>query len=126
MNPAEAYIMRHALPYRAILMHLKMVIEDTLPGVVMKYKWQIPCFYHGASPLCYMNVSQKEHYVDLGFWNAAHLTKHLDKMVSKNRRVVRSLRYSSLEEIDETVLKTVLQEAYALRMGGFYKKIDLD
>jgi hypothetical protein len=29
-----------------------------------------------------------------------------------------------LEEMDDTILKAVLQEAYALRKQGFYKKAD--
>lgn len=124
MNPAEAYILSQREPYRSVLLHLKAVIEHTVPQVELKYKWNIPCFYVGKSPICYMNASPKKQYVDLGFWNSAHLTKHLDKMVSENRKVVRSLRYANLEEMDDTILKAVLQEAYAMRKQGFYKKAD--
>ena len=72
-----------------------------------------------------MNVSQKKHFVDLGFWNSAHLTKHLDKMVSEKRKVVRSLRFTSIEEIDDKVLIEVLEDAYSMRKNGFYKQEDL-
>lgn len=108
-----------------MLLHLQSVIELTFPEADMKYKWKIPCFYISSSPLCYLNVSQKKQFVDVGFWNSAHLTKHLDKMVSENRKVVRSLRYTSLEAIDDTILVTVLQDAFNVRNKGFYKKSDI-
>lgn len=122
MNPAEDYILNSAEPYRSILLHLQSVIENTLPHTDLKYKWKIPCFYFEKSPICYLNVSKKKNFVDVGFWNSALLTKHLDKMVAEKRKVVRSLRYASLEEIDDEVLIAVLEEAYSVRNGKFYTK----
>jgi hypothetical protein len=43
-------------------------------------------------------------------------------MVTENRKVVKSLRYSTLEEIDQEVLVDVLQECYAQKHKGFYKR----
>ena len=125
MNPAEQYILNQPEPYRDILMHLKMQIEHTLPEVTLKYKWNIPCFYIDKSPICYLNASHKKQFVDIAFWNSSHLTKHLDVLVSEKRKVVRSLRYSSLEEINDTILIAVLKEAYSVRQNGFYKRKDL-
>ncbi|MFH6602145.1 DUF1801 domain-containing protein [Maribacter algicola] len=122
MNPAEEYILSRHDPYRSILLHLKAVIESVFSEVDMKYKWNIPCFYVGKQPICYLNASYKGKFVDIAFWNSAHLTLHLDKMVSEKRKVVRSLRYATLEEIDDTVLIEVLKEAYSLRHKGFYKR----
>jgi hypothetical protein len=126
MNPAEHYIVKQQEPYRSILMHIKAIVEHTVPDVELKYKWNIPCFYVDKSPICYLNVPSKKNYVDIGFWNSAHLTVHLDEMVSEKRKVVRSLRYTSLEGIDDRILKDVLKEAYRVRKNGFYKKTDLD
>ncbi len=125
MNPAENYILNAQEPFRSILLHVQAVIEQTLPDVDLKYKWNIPCFYMGKSPICYLNVQQKKGYVDVGFWNSAHLTKHPDKLVSENRKVVRSLRYASLEAIENQVLIDILQEAFSVRKNGFYKQKDL-
>ncbi len=121
MNPAEEYILSKDDLKRAILLHLMSVIEAVVPDVSMKFKWRIPCFYVYHAPICYLNAPEKKAYVDLVFWNSAHLTKHLDKMTQDNRKVVRSLRYTSLQEIDDTVLTEVLLEAYAKRSKGFYK-----
>ena len=122
MNPAENYILNQPEPFRSILLHVKSVIEYVIPEVELKYKWKIPCFYVDKSPICYLNVALKKNFVDVGFWNAAHLTKHLDKMVSENRKVVKSLRYTTLEEIDDAVLIAVLKEADSLKGKGFYKR----
>ena len=107
------------------MLHLKMQIEHTLPEVTLKYKWNIPCFYIDKSPICYLNASHKKQFVDIAFWNSSHLTKHLDVLVSEKRKVVRSLRYSSLEEINDTILIAVLKDAYSVRKNGFYKRKDL-
>lgn len=122
MNPAEDYILTQNEPFRSMLLHIKSVIEAVIPEVELKYKWRIPCFYVGKSPICYLNVSPKKNYVDVGFWNSVHLTQHLDKMVTEKRKVVKSLRYISLEEIEDTVLIAILQDAYSVRSHGFYKK----
>lgn len=122
MNPAEAYILNQTEPYQSILLYLQSAIERTIPDVQLKFKWNIPCFYCEGSPICYLNAVVKKGYVDVGFWNSAHFTKYLDQLVCDNRKVVRSLRYRSLEEIDNELLIAVLQEAYSLRMKGFYKK----
>lgn len=122
MNPAEEYILGQQEPFRSILLHVKATIESVIPEVDMKYKWSVPCFYAGKQPICYLNVPKNKDYVDVAFWNSAHLTKHVELMVSRDRKVVKSLRYSSLEEIDDTVLTEVLEESYALRAKGFYKR----
>lgn len=120
MNPAEDYILNQHEPYRSILLHLKSAIEQVIPNVDMKFKWSIPCFFVGKRPICYLNVSQKKKYVDIAFWNSAHLTVHIDKMIAEKRKVVKSLRYFTLEEIDDKILTEVLQEAYSLKHKGFY------
>lgn len=122
MNPAEEYILNQSEPYRSILLHLKAVIETTITDVVMKFKWNIPCFYLGKQPICYVNSVTKKGYVDIAFWNSDHLTKHIELMVSEKRKVVKSLRYSTLEEINDEVLIEVLQEAHSLKHKGFYKR----
>ncbi|WP_340200827.1 DUF1801 domain-containing protein [Ascidiimonas sp. W6] len=119
MNPAENYIHHKPEPYRSMLMHLQSVIESTIPEVTLKFKYKIPFYYLQDKPFCYVNHTKD--YVDLGFWHAAHLTKHLDKMTTAGRKVMRSLRYQSLEEIDHLVLEAVLKDAYSVRDQKFWK-----
>ncbi|NAY93081.1 DUF1801 domain-containing protein [Muricauda sp. JGD-17] len=122
MNPAEEYILRQPEPKRSILLHLKAIVEAVVPEAAMKYKWGIPCFYVDKFPICYFNAPSKKDYVDIAFWTSAHLTKYIELMVTEKRKVVKSLRYASLEEIDDTILVEVLAEVYAHRGKGFYKR----
>ena len=94
MNPAENYILNQREPYRSILLQLQVVIEHTISDVDLKYKYKIPFYYIGGKPFCYMN--QSKDYVDLGFWCAAHLSVHLEHMVTEKRKVIKSLRYKTL------------------------------
>lgn len=119
MNPAEEYILEQPEPFRGILLHLQSVIEQTIPDVDLKYKYRVPFYYLNGKPFCYLN--QAKDYVDLGFWNAAHLTTHLEFMTTAGRKMMRSLRYTSLQEINHTVLTEVLMNAYGVRDRKFYK-----
>ena len=121
MNPAEEYILNQAEPYRSILLHLQVIIENTLPEAKLKYKYSIPFYYLGTSPCCYLNVPKRKNYVDVGFWNAAHLTVNLECMTTTGRKMMKSLRYETLEAIDDTILIEVLHDAYAVRDQKFYK-----
>ena len=119
MNPAEAYIINQPEPFRGMLLHLQLVIEKTIPEVDLKYKYRIPFYYIGDKPYCYLN--QSKDYVDVGFWNAAHLTKNLEFMTTAGRKMMKSLRYRSLEEINDEILVGVLLDAYSVRDKNFYK-----
>ena len=118
MNPAESYILEQPEPYRSMLLHLQVVIETTVPGIELKYKYRIPFYYLDGKPFCYLN--QSKDYVDLGFWSAAHLTMHLEHMETAGRKVMRSLRYRTMDEIEETILIEVLQDAYTVKGKGFW------
>ena len=120
MKPAEAYILNAREPYRSIMLQLQLVIENTIPELELKYKWQLPFYYFSNNQgFCYINRSKN--YVDLGFTRGTHLTKHLDKLVSEGRKHMKSLRYFSPEDIEEEVLIDVLKEAYSLRHLKYYK-----
>lgn len=119
MNPAEDYIFKQPEPFRGMLLHLQSVIERTIPEAELKFKYRIPFYYLEGRPFCYLNQSQN--YVDLGFWNAAHLTVHLEHLTTDGRKVMRSLRYTALEEISDRILKEVLYDAYTVKDRKFYK-----
>ncbi|WP_298473058.1 DUF1801 domain-containing protein [uncultured Maribacter sp.] len=121
MNPAENYIINQSEPFRSILLHLQWIIESTIPGIELKYKYKIPFYYVDGRPFCYLNKSKSENYVDVGFWNSAHLTVHTELLVTAGRKVMKSIRYTTLEEIEDTILKEVLDDAYQVRYKKFWK-----
>lgn len=122
MRPAEEYILNQPEPYRSILMHIQVLIEHTIPEVEMKYKWGIPCYYLGDTPICYLNASHKKQFVDVGFWHSEYLSEFDKYLISENRKVVKSLRYMSFEGIDDSVFIAILKEAKKQKGKSFYNK----
>lgn len=121
MNPSESYILDQKEPFKSILLQLQVLIETTIPEVELKFKYRIPFYYLDGKPFCYLNVPKKKAYVDVGFWSSAHLTVHQDKMVTEGRKVMKSLRYPSLDHLDAEVLIEVLQNALEVNHKGFWK-----
>lgn len=122
MNPAGEYIFNQPEPYRSILMHVQAIVEHTIPDVELKYKWKIPCYYVGKRPICYFNASHKNAFVDIAFWHSNYITKYTEHLVGEKRKVVKSLRYKTLAEINDTVLVSILKEVYTYKAEGFYKR----
>lgn len=122
MRPAEEFILRQQEPYKSILLHLQILIESAIPNIELKFKWKIPFYYLNEIPFCYLNVSEKKQFVDVAFWVSSHLSKHSEYLISENRKVVKSLRYKRIEDINETILLEVLTEAFHQKDKGFYKK----
>lgn len=121
MKPAEAYLLNQAKPFKSILLQLQVLIEATVPELTLEFKYNIPFYYLNGKPFCYLNVPPKKKYVDVGFWSSAHLSIHLDKMVTEGRKVMKSLRYFKVDDIDAEVLRAVLENARAVNHKGFWK-----
>lgn len=122
MKPAEVYILNQPEPFKSILMHLQILIESAFPEANLLFKWKIPFYYLDDKPFCYLNPSKKKGFVDVGFWVSSHLSKYNEFLISDNRKVVKSLRYFSINDIDEEILLSVLEEAFSQKDKGFYKK----
>jgi len=121
LNPAEAYILKQVEPYKSILIHLQVLIEHTLPASELLYKWGIPCYYINKKPICYLN--QSKNYVDVGIWHSAYLSKKWDDyLITEKRKVVKSLRYRSLNDIDDVIFISILKEVDAVKINGYYKR----
>ena len=106
MKPAEAYILKQDEPYQAILLDLKVMVESLIPEVKLEYKWRIPFFYIDKRPLFYLN--QSKDYVDFCFWHSHLVSQHEGHFISTNRKLVKSLRYKSQQDINESVLIDVI------------------
>tara|TARA_B100000949_G_scaffold172743_1_gene153302 strand:+ start:3380 stop:3748 length:369 start_codon:yes stop_codon:yes gene_type:complete len=122
MKPAENYILLQPEPFRGILLELQVLVETTVPEVRLDYKYKLPFYYLNDKPFCYFNASRKKGYVDMCLWNSAHLTVHLDKLVTDGRKVMKSLRYFAAEEIDGAIVVELLNDAKSVNHKGFYKK----
>ncbi|AEM69578.1 Domain of unknown function DUF1801 [Allomuricauda ruestringensis DSM 13258] len=121
MNPAENYILNQPEPFKSILIQLQVLVETTVPEVKLDFKYRLPFYYLNDKPFCYFNASHKKGYVDMCLWNSAHLTVHLDKLVTDGRKVMKSLRYFNMDDINGEVVVELLQEAKSVNHKGFYK-----
>ncbi|CAI8403456.1 MAG: Uncharacterised protein [Polaribacter sejongensis] len=122
MKPAEEFILNQPEPFKSILLHLQILIESSFIEAELQFKWRLPFYSIDNKPFCYLNPSKKKGFVDVGFWVSAHLTKYNEHLISDGRKVVKSLRYFTLEDINEEILIAVLSEAHQLRDKGFYKR----
>ncbi|WAC03353.1 DUF1801 domain-containing protein [Lacinutrix neustonica] len=120
MNPAAVYILNQPEPYRSMLMHVQTVIEQAILGIELKYKWHMPCYYVGKRPICY--IRQSKDYVDVAFWHSSYITKYTEHLIGEKRKIVKSLRYKTLEQINDTVLRSILEEVHLYKDKSFYKK----
>ncbi|WP_299096168.1 DUF1801 domain-containing protein [Winogradskyella sp.] len=117
MNPAEAYILKQEEPYKTILLQLQAIIEAVLPNAELLYKWRIPFYYNEGIPICFLNKSKD--YVDLAFWHFEKLEKHNQHFVDANRKSIRSLRFKSVEDINDEVVVYVLQKQLEINTNPF-------
>ncbi len=117
MNPAEAYILKQEEPFKTILLQLQAIIESVAPNPELLFKWKIPFYYNNGIPLCFLN--QSKDYVDLAFWHFDQLDKFNEHFVDANRKSIRSLRYKSVEDIDDEVIVYVLQKQLEINVNPF-------
>jgi hypothetical protein len=117
LNPAETYILKQEEPYKSILLQLQAIIEAVAPNAELLYKYRIPFYYHNGFPICYLN--QSKDYVDLAFWHGEQLKKYREYFVTTNRKVVTSLRYKSVEDINDEIIVYVLQRQLEINTNPF-------
>ena len=119
MNPALEYIWRQPEPFKTMLLEVQVFIETTLPDTELLYKWGLPIYYNEGCPICYLNVTKG--YLDVCFWTRKDFNIHIDILIAEKRKIVKSLRYYTPDDIDSTILIECLEEAYKTRARGFTK-----
>lgn len=110
MKLAEEYILSQPEPYRSIIFNLQIIIENEIPNLELHYKWKVPFYYFRGKPFCFINVSRKRKYVDLGIVKGFQINNHQEFLISDKRTSMKSLRYCSIADINCTILKEVIQE----------------
>lgn len=114
MKLSDEYIFRQKEPFQSILLHLVSVVERNLGQSELLFKWGMPYFYFKKRMFCYLYANTKKSYVDIGFARGFQLKNNQEFLVVENRNTVKSLRYFTLEEIDNTILESVIDEAKKL------------
>lgn len=99
MKPAEEYILNQPEHYRSIIFNLQIIIENQIPDLELLYKWKIPFYYYKGKPFCFLNVSHKKKFVDLGIVKGFEIKIHKEHLISENRSIMKSLRYYSVKKL---------------------------
>jgi hypothetical protein len=114
MKLTDDYIFRQPEKQQSILLHLISVFEREIPELELLFKWGIPYFYYKKKPFCYLAPNHKKDFVDAGFTRGFKLKRNQEFLVSEKRNTVKSLRYYSLESINNAILEDVILEARSL------------
>lgn len=114
MRLTDEYIFGQPEKHKFILLHLISVFEREVPELELMFKWGIPYFYFRKKPFCYLASNHKKEFVDAGFAKGFQLSGNQRYLVGDKRNTVKSLRYYSLESINNEILVDVIQEAVKL------------
>ena len=111
MTDVDAYITTIEGPQKQLLRVLHELILTQF-DLQPKIRFRIP-FYYNKSWVCYLNPIKKDG-VELCFLRANELSNESGALDFKDRKQVAGISYFSPEEIDETVLNPIIQEALIL------------
>lgn len=114
MRLTDEYIYRQSEEHQMILLHLISVFKREIPDLEMFFKWGMPYLYYKKRMFCYLISNSKKGFVDAGFARGFQLKRNQTSLVDEKRNTVKSLRYYSLETIDNAILEDVIREAMAL------------
>ena len=111
MNPAEDYILKKPQPWQSILLELRFIILSISEDVEESYKWSLPFYGAYKQMFCFLNF--RKTYVDLGIPYGINIKPHTQYLIDgENRKMLRSLRFHTFEDIDHAIVKAILTEAF--------------
>ena len=119
MTASEKYIEDAPEKYRETLCVLREIILNSSPFIEEKIAYTIPFFKHFGM-LCY--IAHGKRGVEVGFWRGNELSNEQGALTNDERKIVRSLVYQKVEDIDQQILMEILQEAMMLNEERFKTK----
>lgn len=95
------YIENATATQQEIMKNLRSIILETIPDAKEQYKWNRPVFCLEGD-FAYLKVTNK--HVNLGFFNFEKI-KDVDHRLEGTGKEMRHIKFKSVEEIDEDMLK---------------------
>ena len=112
MNPVEQHIYNQKEPYQSIMLYVRGVILKSLPTVEEKYSYRIPFYNMYKKPMLYLNVLKGTDFVDVAFIQGIVLEEKYPLLKNyNNRKQVRSIQVTSLEDFNEAMFVQLLKDA---------------
>jgi uncharacterized protein YdhG (YjbR/CyaY superfamily) len=99
----DEYIGKQTSPQKEICLQLRGIIFGVLPGIEEEMKWGVPTFAKGK----FYFVALKNH-VNLGF-SMDGLSEDEKKRFEGSGKIMKIIKFSSIQEIDETELANLLR-----------------
>ncbi|GAA4943409.1 hypothetical protein GCM10023314_15590 [Algibacter agarivorans] len=112
MKPVDEYFIKQKEPYQSIMLYVRDVILNTLPGVEERYSYKIPFYNIEKKPMVYLNILKGKNYVDVGFVQGILLEKDFPILKNDNKRKqVRSIQLKSIEDLNQENFVALLHAA---------------
>ncbi len=108
MNEVETYILEKEGSQKEMLLYFHFLFVERF-GLQPKIRFKIPMYYKNKW-LTYLNPNKKGG-VELSFINGFKLSNRQNLLESKGRKMVRSITFECLEEIQERLICEILEEA---------------
>lgn len=111
MSSVQNFIFNTESSQRVLLEYLDGIITEH-PKVISKIRYGVP-FYYLKSWLCYLNL-RKDGAIDLSFIRGNELSSDYGILEARDRKQVRSIVFRELKDVQEDVLRNILQEVFLL------------
>jgi hypothetical protein len=112
LNPLNNYFEQKDEPIKSCLQYLRSLLT-TYADVTEHWKYGMPFYYHKGKMFCYFWIHKKLHQPYIGLVDG-HKINHEDLLQEKRARM-KILLINHLEDIPEEKIKSILEQAFALR-----------
>ena len=107
----DEYIEKQESPQKEICKRLREIVLKTLPNIEEEIKWGVPSYAKGK----FYIVALKDH-VNLGF-SMKGLSKEEQKRFEGSGKTMKTIRVSSIKEINEDQLVELLRLVHEKKSG---------
>jgi len=97
-----AYINESSASQKKILQELRLIINQSIPGVEENFKWGRPVF-STSKDIIYFKTARA--YISLGFFHAGKIKTHTN-LLEGTGKDMRHIKIRNAEEIDKSLLKS--------------------
>lgn len=107
----DDYILSQNEDTRQLIFLLRDIILSTSTEITERLSFNCP-FYHYKGMLCYISIEKKVVYV--GFCRGVLLKEKYPTLELKNRKLIASISYKSMDEVDVEVIQDILRDSMKL------------
>lgn len=109
---AEEYFLAQKDNHQEILLELRKIILDASPDIIEKLSYGVP-FYYYFGPMIYLSV--RKGMVNISFTHGFEMSDPFGILVAEDRKMIRSLIFSNVTDINVKQLNVLIYEAMAIK-----------